>query len=64
MDFSILIGGAAGQGLDTSARLLEFILKRCGYNVFTYRDYMSRVRGGHNFTQVRFSDKEINSFTD
>lgn len=64
MDFSILIGGAAGQGLETSARLLEFILKRCGYNVFTYRDYMSRVRGGHNFTQIRFSDKDIYSFTD
>jgi len=64
LDFSILIGGAAGQGLDTSARVLEFILKRCGYNVFTYRDYMSRVRGGHNFTQIRFSDKEINSYTD
>ena len=64
MDFSILIGGAAGQGLDTSAQILEFILKRCGYNVFTYRDYMSRVRGGHNFTQIRFSDEEINSFTE
>jgi 2-oxoglutarate ferredoxin oxidoreductase subunit alpha len=64
LDFSILIGGAAGQGLDTSARLLEFVFKRCGYNVFTYRDYMSRVRGGHNFTQVRFSDREINSFTE
>lgn len=64
MDFSILIGGAAGQGLDTSAQILELILKRCGYNVFTYRDYMSRVRGGHNFTQIRFSDKDISSFTE
>ena len=24
---------------------------------------MSRVRGGHNFTQIRFSDRELNSFT-
>ncbi len=63
MDFSVLIGGAAGQGLETSAHILEHILKRCGYNVFTYRDYMSRVRGGHNFTQIRFSDRELNSFT-
>jgi len=61
MDCTILIGGAAGQGLDLSSNILEKILKRCGFHVFTYRDYMSRVRGGHNFTQIRFSDKEVYS---
>jgi len=25
-------------------------------HVFTYQDYESRIRGGHNFTQIRFSD--------
>lgn len=64
MDYSILIGGAAGQGLETSANILEKILKRLGFYVFTYRDYMSMVRGGHNFTQIRFSDIEISSFTE
>lgn len=62
MDYTILVGGAAGQGLDTFASIMEKILKRCGFHVFTYRDYMSRVRGGHNYTQIRFSDKEIYSF--
>lgn len=64
MDYSILIGGAAGQGLDTSANILEKILKRAGFYVFTYRDYMSMVRGGHNFTQIRFSHRNISSFTE
>lgn len=64
MDYSILIGGAAGQGLDTSANILEKVLKRSGFYVFTYRDYMSMVRGGHNFTQIRFSDRDISSFTE
>ena len=45
IDYSILVGGAAGQGIDTFASILEKTLKRCGYYVFTYRDYMSRVRG-------------------
>lgn len=63
MDYTILIGGAAGQGLDTSANLLERILKRCGFYVFTYRDYMSRVRGGHNFTKIRFSNNSIHAFS-
>lgn len=64
MDYSILIGGAAGQGLETSANILEKILKRSGFYVFTYRDYMSMVRGGHNFTQIRFSDRDVSSFTE
>jgi len=64
LDYCLLIGGAAGQGLDTSADILEKVLKRSGFYVFTYRDYMSMVRGGHNFTQIRFSDRDISSFTE
>lgn len=63
IDYSILVGGAAGQGIDTFASILEKTLKRCGYYVFTYRDYMSRVRGGHNFTQIRFSNKPVFTYT-
>lgn len=59
MDYSILIGGAAGQGIETVVELLEKIIKRAGFNIFTYKDYMSMVRGGHNFMQIRFSEKEI-----
>ena len=59
MDYSILIGGAAGQGIETVVELLEKIIKRSGFNIFTYKDYMSMVRGGHNFMQIRFSENEI-----
>ena len=59
MSYNILIGGAAGQGMDTLASLLEKILKRKGYEIFTIRDYMSRVRGGHNFIQVRFGTGKL-----
>ena len=48
MDYNILIGGEAGQGLNTIASLLEKILLRSGYNVYSTKDYMSRIRGGHN----------------
>lgn len=62
MDYTILVGGAAGQGMDTFASILEKSLKRNGYNVFSHSDYMSRVRGGHNFFLIRFSDKPIYTF--
>lgn len=40
---------------DTLAR----VFSRSGYHVFTHQDYESRIRGGHNFFQIRFSDKPI-----
>lgn len=63
MDYTILVGGAAGQGIETVVLLLEKTIKRSGYNVFTYKNYMSMVRGGHNFMQVRFSDKPNSTFS-
>lgn len=59
MNYTVLIGGAAGEGMDTISNFLEKILKQKGFYVFTNKDYMSRVRGGHNFLQVRFSDKQV-----
>ena len=64
MNYSILIGGAAGQGMDTLAQLLTKTLKRYGYFVFKHSDYMSRVRGGHNFIQIKFSDKQVRTYED
>lgn len=61
-DYTILIGGAAGQGLETLVYMLEKTIKRSGYNIFTYKNYMSMVRGGHNFMQIRFSEKEIYTY--
>jgi len=64
MIYNILIGGAAGLGMETISSILEKILKRKGFEIFTIQDYMSRVRGGHNFFQIRFGNEEINSHWD
>ncbi|MHB1390296.1 MAG: 2-oxoacid:acceptor oxidoreductase subunit alpha [Thermoleophilia bacterium] len=61
MDLTIRIGGEAGQGLQTIGAVLGKLFARMGYHVFTHQDYMSRVRGGHNFYQVRFSDAPVSS---
>jgi 2-oxoglutarate/2-oxoacid ferredoxin oxidoreductase subunit alpha len=62
--YNLLIGGAAGQGIDTTVAVLEKLLKKSGYNVFTVRDFMSRVRGGHNFSLLRFGTEDIYSHSD
>lgn len=59
--YNLLIGGEAGQGIETTVAMLEKFLKKSGYFVYTTRDFMSRVRGGHNFSIIRFADKAINS---
>jgi 2-oxoglutarate/2-oxoacid ferredoxin oxidoreductase subunit alpha len=59
MDYSIKIGGEAGQGIQTIGDTLSKVFSRAGYHVFTHQDYESRIRGGHNFYQIRFSDKPV-----
>jgi len=61
--YNILIGGAAGDGIETTAAVLEETLKQIGYYVFSTKDFMSRVRGGHNFNQIRFGTKPIYTHT-
>lgn len=59
MEYNILIGGSAGQGLDTISDFLEKIIKKSGFYLFSNKDYMSRVRGGHNFIQIRFGENRV-----
>jgi 2-oxoglutarate/2-oxoacid ferredoxin oxidoreductase subunit alpha len=59
LDYAIKIGGEAGQGVQTIGDSLARVFARTGYHVFIHQDYESRVRGGHNFFQIRFSDKPI-----
>jgi 2-oxoglutarate ferredoxin oxidoreductase subunit alpha len=64
LKYNILIGGMAGQGVNTLTDLLQKILQRKGYYIYSHKDYMSRVRGGHNFNQIILSDSEVNSHLD
>jgi 2-oxoglutarate/2-oxoacid ferredoxin oxidoreductase subunit alpha len=61
MDYSIKIGGEAGQGIQTIGDTLGHVFARSGYHVFTNQDYESRIRGGHNFYQIRFSDRPVSA---
>lgn len=59
MDYSIKIGGEAGQGIQTIGNTLAQVFSRAGFHVFTHQDYESRIRGGHNFFQIRFSQSPV-----
>lgn len=60
-DYSILIGGAAGQGSRMAGLIIAKIFNSMGYSVFIHEDYQSLVKGGHNFSLIRASEKEYTS---
>jgi len=58
-DFNYLVGGEAGQGVQSVGLLLGKVFARGGYQVFADQDYESRIRGGHNFFRVRVKDSPV-----
>jgi 2-oxoglutarate ferredoxin oxidoreductase subunit alpha len=64
MDISIRIGGAAGQGVQSISSIIARTFVRHDFYVFINQDFASRIRGGHNFDQVRISDKPVKAAAD
>lgn len=58
-EFSILIGGKAGFGIDKSSGVIGRLLNQLGYRIYIYRDYPSLIRGGHTFSIIRASRSRI-----
>ncbi|MFZ0034575.1 MAG: 2-oxoacid:acceptor oxidoreductase subunit alpha [Sedimentisphaerales bacterium] len=61
-DVSIVLCGQAGMGIQTVESILTRMLKLAGYNIFATKEYMSRVRGGNNSTQIRVGSQPISAF--
>ncbi|AIY89738.1 2-oxoacid:acceptor oxidoreductase subunit alpha [Geoglobus acetivorans] len=61
MDLNVCIVGAAGDGVKEAGELAAELFAHFGYSVFVYQEYQSIIRGGHNASIVRMSDREINS---
>lgn len=58
-DITVRVGGEAGQGMQSVGALLGKLFLRRGYWVFSHHDIMSRIRGGHNFSQTRISSRPV-----
>jgi len=60
-ELTVLLGGAAGQGLQTIGQVISRSLSRLGFHVFALQDYESRIRGGHMFFQLRAADRRVDA---
>ncbi len=58
-EISVLIGGKAGFGIDTSSLLIARLLSKLGLRLYVYRDYPSIIRGGHTFSIIRAAEEKI-----
>jgi 2-oxoglutarate/2-oxoacid ferredoxin oxidoreductase subunit alpha len=52
-DLALRVGGAAGDGVSSTAESFAKISARSGLHTWTYSSYQSVIRGGHVWTQVR-----------
>lgn len=59
MDINIRIAGEAGQGVQTAGDLLVEAFASMGLHLLSTQSYMSRVRGGLNWYDIRVGDQEV-----
>ncbi len=64
VDINFMIGGEAGQGVQSVGFLLAKAFARGGLHVFADQDYESRIRGGHNFFRIRVKDNSVQAIAE
>jgi len=61
MDVNVVIAGAAGEGIQTVGSIFSKAAARCGFAVFSWQEYESRIRGGLNSYSIRVSTSVRNA---
>jgi 2-oxoglutarate/2-oxoacid ferredoxin oxidoreductase subunit alpha len=56
-DIEVMFGGQAGDGSLTTGDLIASVFKHMGLEVYTYKDFPSRIRGGHTNYVIRAGTK-------
>ena len=59
--FTFLVGGKAGEGVKKAGSVAAHAFASKGRSIFQMDDYMSLIRGGHNFSVVSTSPRWITS---
>ncbi len=60
-DFTWLIGGPQGSGVESGANIFSKVCAEMGYQVFGKREFYSNIKGEHSYFAVRVSDQNIHS---
>src|SRR6476620_1168055 len=60
--FQVRLGGEAGQGVESGGAGFARAVMRAGLHCFGLQDHMYRIRGGHNFYQIRVNESPLYTF--
>jgi 2-oxoglutarate ferredoxin oxidoreductase subunit alpha len=60
--YNIVLGGQAGQGVNTVENIIIRMFKLSGYHIYATKEYMSRVRGGLNTITISVGSAPIRSY--
>lgn len=63
-EFSWMIGGPQGSGVDSSANTMAQVFARAGYFIYGKREYHSNIKGAHSYYQITASTKPVSSCVD
>jgi 2-oxoglutarate ferredoxin oxidoreductase subunit alpha len=58
------VGGQQGEGIESTGEIFAVALNRLGYQLYGYRHFSSRIKGGHTNNKIRVSTKPLNSISD
>lgn len=57
------VGGEQGTGIDSAGEILASVCNRLGYHIYGYREFSSRIMGGHSNYKIRIGTKPVASTT-
>ncbi len=57
-EISWRIGGQSGEGIDSTGEIFAYSMARAGLDVYTFREFPSRIRGGYTGYEVRLSSRK------
>ncbi len=61
VDFTWLIGGPQGSGVESGANIFSKVCAEMGYQIFGKREFYSNIKGEHSYFAVRVADDTIRS---
>ena len=63
-EINLVLGGEAGQGLQTIAQILARMFQNGGLHVLAVSEFMSRIRGGSNSVTLRASQRQVRALVE
>jgi 2-oxoglutarate/2-oxoacid ferredoxin oxidoreductase subunit alpha len=63
-NINFMVGGEAGQGVQSVGLILSKMFTRGGYHIVADQDYEFKIRDGHSFCRVRVNESPVEAISE